>query len=108
MREYAKGGALTEVSLYILISVCKPNHGYGIMKFIEKETNGRVTLGAGSLYGAINNLLAKDLITLLEETDDNRKIYLINDAGRQILTSEYERLASLLNSIQRVVKEDEL
>ena len=59
MRDTVKGGALTEATLYILLSVYTPNHGYGIMQFIEKETEGRLVLGAGTLYGALNNLLKK-------------------------------------------------
>lgn len=59
MRDHAKGGALTETSFYILLSLYQPNHGYGIMQFIEDTTNGRLTLGAGTLYGALKNLQKK-------------------------------------------------
>ena len=51
-----KGGALTETTFLILLALYEPKHGYGIMQFIEDETNGRVSLGAGTLYGAINTL----------------------------------------------------
>ena len=52
MRDNAKGGALTEVTFFILLSLYTPKHGYAVMQFIEDSTKGRLTLGAGTLYGA--------------------------------------------------------
>ncbi len=48
---------LTEAFFYILLAVRKPNHGYGIILEVEKLTGGRVILGAGTLYGAIQTML---------------------------------------------------
>ena len=53
MRDNAKGGALTEVTFFILLSLYTPKHGYAVMQFIEDSTKGRLTLGAGTLYGAL-------------------------------------------------------
>ena len=52
MRDNMKGGALTEVTFYILLSLYAPKHGYAVMQFIEEKTGGRLSLGAGTLYGA--------------------------------------------------------
>ena len=38
--------ALTEAVFYILLSLEKPLHGYGIMQNAEKLSNGRVKLAA--------------------------------------------------------------
>ncbi|MCL2643746.1 MAG: helix-turn-helix transcriptional regulator, partial [Candidatus Bathyarchaeota archaeon] len=54
MTEDLTQGALTEAVYYILLSMLEPIHGYAVMQNIEKLTNGRVNLGAGTLYGAIN------------------------------------------------------
>ena len=62
MKDNVKGGALTEVTFYILLSLYCPRHGYAVMQFIEEKTNGRLTLGAGTLYGALNTLLKKGWI----------------------------------------------
>ena len=56
MRDNTKGGALTEVTFYILLSLYTPKHGYAVMQFIEEKTGGRLSLGAGTLYGALNSL----------------------------------------------------
>ena len=34
----------------------RPKHGYAVMQFIEDNTKGRLALGAGTLYGALNSL----------------------------------------------------
>ena len=54
MRDNAKSGALTEVTFYILLSLYTPKHGYAVMQFVEEKTGGRLSLGAGTLYGALN------------------------------------------------------
>lgn len=33
---------LTEATYYILLSLVKPMHGYGIMQLVEEMTNGEV------------------------------------------------------------------
>lgn len=40
MRDNAKGGALTEVTFFILLSLYTPKHGYAVMQFIEDNTKG--------------------------------------------------------------------
>ena len=49
MRDSASGGALTEVTFYILLALCEPRHGYAVMQFAAERTGGRLELGAGTL-----------------------------------------------------------
>lgn len=35
MRDSVQGGALTEVTFYILLALTKPRHGYAVMQFIS-------------------------------------------------------------------------
>ena len=93
-----KENPLTEAVFYILLAVRKPNHGYGIIQEVDKLTNGRVVLGAGTLYGAINSLLKKQWIALYSEDKSSRKKkeYLITDKGRLAFKSEVERLNQLI------------
>ena len=86
MRDNAKGGALTEVTFYILLSLFTPKHGYAIMQFIEERTGGRLALGAGTLYGALNTLEEKGWISLYGNSEGRKKEYLITDLGREIAT----------------------
>jgi DNA-binding PadR family transcriptional regulator len=97
LRDNIKGGALTETTFLVLLATCSPMHGYGIMQFIEKETGGRVTLGAGTLYGAINTLQKKGWIEPVgDNKNDVKKDYIITQLGRQIATDEQKRLSDIL------------
>jgi len=90
--------ALTEGIYLILISMLTPRHGYAVMQNIEKLTNGRVTLGAGTLYGAINNLLEKRWISAIGHGEESRKKeYVVTEQGKQVLQLETLRLGELLN-----------
>jgi len=89
-------GALTEATYLILLSLRKVRHGYEVMQHINRITNGRVNLGMGTLYGAINLLLEKGWI---ETTggDDRRKMYQLTPDGRSTLENEMRRLSELLS-----------
>ena len=89
---------LTEALYYILLSVRKPNHGYGIIQEIDSITNSRVILGPGTLYGAINSMLTRGWIKLYSEDKSSRKKkeYLITDDGKEIFQKEVDRLNELL------------
>lgn len=107
IRDNIKGGALTETTFLVLLALYKPIHGYGIMQFIEKETGGRVVLGAGTLYGAINALVKKKWITPFgSEADGKKKEYVITDAGKQKAVEELKRMGEVLKLASTIVKED--
>lgn len=98
---------LTEGIYYILLSLVTPNHGYGIIQKTLELTGGRLELGAGTLYGAINNLLDKGWIALYSEEKESRrkKEYVITTAGREALNEEMERLKELLDNGRRLTGE---
>lgn len=104
VRDNVKGGALTETTFFVLLAVFTPNHGYGIMQFIEKETHGRLSLGAGTLYGAINTLLKKGWILAYgDENNARKKEYIISDVGRDIAHMELERLRELFQTANKII-----
>jgi DNA-binding PadR family transcriptional regulator len=105
IRDSISGGALTETTFLVLLSMFTPNHGYGIMQFIERETGGRVTLGAGTLYGAINALLKKNWIepTGYEEAGSNKKEYIVTGIGRSIAESELKRIGQIKQIAVRIM-----
>jgi DNA-binding PadR family transcriptional regulator len=98
MPESFERGALTEGVFYILLSLLQPMHGYAIMQNIEKLTAGRVILGPGTLYGAINALVQKQWITAVStERDSRKKEYVITETGRTVFLREMERLKELIH-----------
>ena len=91
---------LTEAVFYILLALRKPNHGYGIIQEVQELTNGRLTLGAGTLYGAIQTLQKKDWIQIYSVDTESRKKkeYLITDRGKEVFREEQRRLKELLQN----------
>ena len=103
MRDNTKGGALTEVIFFILLSLYTHKHGYAIMQFIENETNGRLSLGAGTLYGALNSLQEKGWIEPYGMSDGRKKEYIITEEGKKIANAELERIRSLVDAAERII-----
>lgn len=104
MRDNVKGGALTEVTFYILLSLYTPKHGYAIMQFIEEKTKGRLSLGAGTLYGALNTLQEKGWITLYDDSEGRKKEYLITTLGKEIAEKELTRLHELTQIATKIIQ----
>ena len=86
---------LTEAAYYVLISLNKPRHGYGIMQHVEKLTNGRIKIGAGTMYGNLSRMEKEGLITSVAE-EDRKKIYELSEKGKIVMKLELERLEELL------------
>lgn len=109
MKDNVKGGALTEVSFYILLSLYEPKYGNAIKQFIQESTEGRLKLGAGTLYGAINTMLKKGWIEKSKEStskDERKKIFIITETGKQILEKDLKRMKALVEIATKIVKED--
>lgn len=102
MRDNAKGDALTEVVFCILLSLYEPKLGYAVMQFIEEKTNGRLSLGAGTLYGALNSLQDKEWIEPCGNSE-GRKKYIITAQGKQVAEKGLHRLNELLQVANEIV-----
>lgn len=103
MRDNAKGGALTEVTFYILLSLYTPKHGYAVMQFIEEKTGGRLSLGAGTLYGALNALQEKGWIAPWGDQGGRRKEFRITELGKDMAQKELDRLRELTDVAQEIM-----
>jgi len=87
---------LTETAFLILLAMFKPNHGYGVMQFVEEKTNGRVVFGPGTLYGAINNLHKKGWIEPCPiDPNERKKDFIITEEGRMQVEMELLRLKEI-------------
>ena len=101
----AENIALTETTYYILLSLYRPLHGYGIMQRAAELSGGRVRLAAGTLYGALNALVDKGWIALLPG-EGRKKEYRLTPRGLEVLKNELERLRELVASGDMVLKEE--
>ena len=91
---------LTEAFYYILLALRKPNHGYGVIQEIEELTGGRVVLGPGTLYGALQTMQKREWIRIYSQDTESRKKkeYIITDLGRAAFEAEKSRLEELLSN----------
>lgn len=96
---------LTETVYYVLLALTEPAHGYAIMKKVEELSDGQVRLAAGTMYGAIESLLKKKLITSLPSDDPRRKIYVISDTGKKVLYADYRRMLNMIAITQKTAGE---
>lgn len=99
--------ALTESTYYILLSLYRPQHGYGIMQQTEQLSGGRVRLAAGTLYGALNSLCEKGWIRPLPaEQGSRKKEYQLTAEGLHVLKQELARLQQLVANGESILKEE--
>ena len=76
-------------------------HGYAIMKEIETFTEGAVTMGPGTLYGAVKQMLKTALIEESSERpdpeldDERRRYYRLTDLGLRTIDVEVARIEQL-------------
>lgn len=89
---------LTETVYYILLALLEPAHGYLIMQKVEELSNGEVRMAAGTLYGAIENLLKLKFIRPVESDDSRRKVYIITEEGKRILLLDFERMMRIIDT----------
>jgi len=87
---------MTEQAMFILASLAGGElHGYGIARDVDELSEGRVRLTAGTLYGALNRLVAEGLVAQTREEvveGRRRRYYRLTPAGREALAEETARL----------------
>ena len=89
---------LTPAVLHILLALStEERHGYGIMKQVESDSQGKVKMGPGTLYGSLGRMMEAGLIresgrkTDAEMDDERRVYYKITERGQKALAGELER-----------------
>ena len=99
--------AMQETTFLILTALAEgPQHGYGIIQDVGRISGDRVTLRAGTLYGALERLDADGLIGVdREEVVDRRlrRYYRLTEEGSARLAEEARRLqASAATALRRL------
>jgi len=98
---------LTPAVFHILLALSSgERHGYGIMKQVEADTQGKVNMGNGTLYGSLKRMLDAGLVEESDkrvdpQMDDERRIYYrITDVGAKALAAELERYKRIVTLAQ--------
>jgi DNA-binding PadR family transcriptional regulator len=89
---------LSPAVLHVLLALSTgERHGYGIMKQVEADSQGKVKMGPGTLYGSIARMIEAGLVRESAKRvdpamDDERRIYYeLTGAGRAALDAELTR-----------------
>ena len=98
---------LTPAVFHILLALSTgERHGYGIMKQVGTDSQGKVSMGPGTLYGSLKRMLDAGLVKESDkrvdpELDDERRIYYqITGAGAKALATELERYKRIVSLAQ--------
>ena len=94
---------ITSSTFLILLALAdRDRHGLGIADDVESRTDGKVRLGAGTLYNAIRKMSETGLIEEVaiapdpDDDDPRRRYYRITPLGRRTMRDEIERLSAVL------------
>lgn len=88
--------------LVLLVLHDRERHGYGIVKDIEVETQGKVRLVPGNLYSVLRRLLDDGLICDAGHRQaenahkERRRLYQITKLGKRVLAAEVERMREVV------------
>ena len=92
--------ALTSAQFHILLTLADGDrYGYGIIREIERRTDGVVDLGPGTLYRSVKQLLERKLIIEVDSdymARQQRRSYALTPEGRTRAAAEARRLQSLV------------
>ena len=94
---------LTPAVFHILLALSvEERHGYGIIKDVLARTNGKLRLGAGTLYGSIKRMSEAGLLEESDQRpeeandDERRRYYRLTKRGRDAAQLEARRLEQLV------------
>lgn len=92
---------LTEQMYYVLLCLKEECCGTEILLRIEDMTQGRVTVGSGTLYNLLEEFLSSGMIEE-RRADGRKRYYVLTDKGKTCLEQEYERIRIQIVDFERI------
>ena len=94
---------LTPAVFHILLALAEgQRHGYAILKDVERQTDGAMRMGPGTLYGTLQRLMEHGLVDEApgpaRPIDERRRYYQLTKSGRAALKVEVERMEVLVRT----------
>ena len=98
---------LTEQMFYILLSLEEEYCGIDIMDKIQNMTDGRISVGSGTLYTILGEFEKNNLI---RETavEGRKRSYIITQEGQKLLSNEIARLSQQLEDYKKFGRENSI
>lgn len=98
---------LTESCYYILLCLSQgDSYGYKIMSRAKILSGGLVTIGPGTMYGALNSMIQKGWICEAGQ-EGKRRIYRLTTQGGDVLDKEIQRLERMVASARAAFSQKE-
>jgi DNA-binding PadR family transcriptional regulator len=95
---------LSAATLHILLALAGGNlHGYGIIQEIARNSDGHYRLGPGTLYDNLKKLMDAGWVADApaqrhkSKKEDDRRFYTLTKKGKDALTTEVDRLQSVIS-----------
>ena len=90
---------MSEQTYLVLLALAEePRHGYGVVQAVRELSDGRVRLGAGTLYGVLDRLVERGWAVMSDEVVVDgrlRRYYRLTDEGLGQVEAETSRLRAL-------------
>lgn len=92
---------LSAAGLHILLALASEDrHGYGIMREVVRQSEGRYKVGPGTLYDNLQKLLDQGIVEERSSRsagdDPRRRYYRLSRFGRGLLAAEIARLEGVV------------
>lgn len=94
---------LTPIVFQVLLALADADrHGYGIIREVERRTDGLIVLRTGTLYTVMKRLLDLDLVEesdkrpAPDQDDERRRYYRVTPFGKAVTEAEARRLEGLV------------
>ncbi len=100
---------LSAAELHILLALAgEDRHGYGIMREVARQSDGRYKLGPGTLYDNLQKLLDQGIVQERSprspNDDPRRRYYRLSRFGRELLATEIARLEGVVSEARQHLK----
>src|SRR5215831_12301551 len=97
---------LSPATLHILLSLAGEDlHGYGIMREVARQSDGRYKVGPGTLYDNLQKLLDQGIVEERSPRsagdDPRRRYYRLSRFGRGLLATEIARLEGVVRDARQ-------
>ncbi len=97
---------LTEQMFYILLCLTQECYGLDILDRVPQMTQGRVSVGSGTLYNLLEQFAEAGFIRETR-SEGRRRCYLLTDKGRELLDKEYARILAQAQDYRLVFAKEE-
>ncbi len=97
---------LTEQMFYVLLCLKTECYGLDILERIPEMTNGRVTVGSGTLYNLLEQFLDAGMI-IETKVEGRKRTYLITEKGKDMLDAEYARIIAQAQDYRAIFGKEE-